>query len=162
MLPLIITLSIVVLDQLTKLAIVLNLLPGQTITVFPRFFQIAYVRNTGAVWGIFAGGNSWLIVVSFVIILLIVIFRKHFVTDYLLQRIAAGLMMGGIVGNLADRIKYGHVVDFLDFYAGRSHFPAFNVADSAICTGVGLYIVSQIIIERRERKRSSEAAISAT
>jgi signal peptidase II len=75
---------------------------------------------------------------------------------------AGGLMLGGIVGNLVDRLRLGYVVDFLDFYWGRHHFPAFNVADSAICTGVGLYILSQFLFARRRTQEGAGGQGSET
>jgi len=63
-----------------------------------------------------------------------------------------GLLTGGIIGNLIDRVWLGYVVDYLDFYQGAAHFPAFNVADAAICTGVGLYILTQWLADRRSRR----------
>ena len=79
-----------------------------------------------------------------IMLAVLVTFRRSFLTDTLTHRIASGLMIAGIMGNLGDRLRLGYVVDFLDFHLGDSHFPSFNVADSAICIGVGLYILSQV------------------
>jgi signal peptidase II len=88
--------------------------------------------------------------ISVVMLLLMVVFRKSFLSDSLIDRICLGCIAGGIVGNLIDRIRLQYVVDFLDFYYKTHHFPAFNVADSSICIGVFLYAVSQFITTRRQ------------
>jgi len=141
---------IAVADQATKESVKRFLPSGTHIPVLPGFFNLSHVQNTGAAWGVFAGFNGWLIVVSVIMLAAIVVLCRNFLTrSMLLPRIAVGFMIGGIVGNLADRLRLGHVVDFLDFYLGSCHFPAFNVADSSICVGVGLYMLSQILAERR-------------
>jgi signal peptidase II len=142
---LLIVFSVVILDQITKFWIITHFSIGDEIPVIAGLFSIRYIRNTGAAFGILSGSNLILIILSIVVLIMLVLFRKQFLGDGRLQRVAASLMMSGIAGNLADRIKYGYVVDFLDFFFRGSHFPAFNVADSAICIGVGLYIMSQVM-----------------
>ncbi|MFO7871491.1 MAG: signal peptidase II [Kiritimatiellia bacterium] len=130
-------------DQLTKHFVRLNL-PGRTVDVIPGFFTLRYVRNTGAAWGIFEGFNNWLVLLSAVMLTAIFIFRRHLLDGTALSRLALGLMTGGIIGNLADRVRLGYVVDFLDFHLSGHHFPAFNIADAAICAGVSLYVFTQV------------------
>jgi signal peptidase II len=101
------------------------------------------VRNTGAAWGLFSGFSGGLILLSFLMLGLLLCFRRHFLSDTRLHRVAAGLMVGGIIGNLIDRMKLGFVIDYVDFFVGSAHFPAFNVADAAICCGVGIYLLTQ-------------------
>ena len=138
-------------DQVTKLLVMRRLVLGDGIPLIPGFFSLSYVQNTGAAWGMLQGLNDWLVLLSVLMLVVIIVFRKHFVTEALSHRVAMGLMIGGIAGNMMDRLRLGFVVDFLDFYWRSSpHFPAFNVADAAICTGVGLYILSQILLGRRE------------
>ena len=156
MLILTISFVIAIIDQLTKSIIRTHVTPGDMITVIPGFFSITYIRNTGAAWGILAGLNGLLIILSLVMLVVLIIFRKSFITDTLLHKISAGLMIAGIVGNLIDRIRLGYVVDFLHFYIEKHQFPSFNVADSAICIGVTLYIISQFINQKdHERKHVS-------
>lgn len=143
MLSLIIILVVTLLDQITKELIRSNFYLADRIVVIPGFFQITYIRNTGAAWGMLSGSGGLLTVLSLVMLILLVCFRRHIMTDSLLHRITFGLMISGIVGNLIDRIRHGYVVDFLDFLIIGYNFPAFNVADSAICIGVGLYMFSQ-------------------
>ncbi len=150
MLILILSFTIIILDQFTKHLIRTNMTLGDMITVIPGIFSITYIRNTGAAWGIMSGLNSLLIGLSIVMLAVLIIFRRSFITDTLIHKIAAGLMIAGIVGNLIDRMRLSYVVDFLHFYIGKHQFPSFNVADSAICIGVALYIFSQIFEQKKE------------
>lgn len=159
MLILLIAFSLALLDQITKHLIRSRLDPGDSVAIIDGFFNIGYVRNSGAAWGMLAGFGTWLIVLSVVMLIVLVAFRKHFITDTLPHRIATGLMVAGIVGNLIDRVRLGYVVDFLHFYWRQHSFPSFNVADSAICVGVGIYMISQFL-ESRADKRA--AGVSST
>lgn len=153
MLILLLSISIVVLDQATKCLIVSAMpLHGQA-PVIPGFFHIVHVHNTGAAWGMLEGYNACLIGLSVIILAAMLVFRRAIMGNATANRIAAGLIVGGIVGNLFDRLRFGYVVDFLDFHLGGSHFPAFNVADSAICIGAGLYILFQVLTPDTEQKR---------
>ena len=142
MLILVIGIAITLLDQITKYMIRMGFALGETRPILDGFFDLTYLRNTGAAWGMFGGQNGPLIILSVVMLALLIIFRRSFVVDCLIHRLAMGLMLGGIIGNLIDRIRLGWVTDFLDFYIKGHHWPSFNVADAAICTGVGLYIIS--------------------
>ena len=144
MLVLLLSVAIVALDQATKVLIQNTFYPGRVVPVVPGLFSVTCVRNTGAAWGILGGLNEWLALLSVVVLLGIVILRRSFLTDALVHRVALGLMVGGIGGNLLDRLRLNFVVDFLDFHWGSHHFPSFNVADSAICVGVGLYLLTAL------------------
>ena len=98
---------------------------------------MVHYGNTGAAWSIFSGNNFWLAIFSVVALVFLWGFRKHFGVEDPLGRLALGLILGGVSGNLIDRVVHHHVVDFLQFYIPFP-FPAFNVADSGICGGVGL------------------------
>jgi signal peptidase II len=137
---------VLVLDQLTK-ALVLRFLPYETgdegVEVVRGFFQIVHWHNTGAAWSSFTGKNGLLALIAVAALVILYFSRHHFNSRTLLGQLAFGLVIGGIMGNLADRIFRQHVVDFLRFYLRQrgGHemgFPAFNVADSAICIGVAL------------------------
>lgn len=145
MLVLCASVAVAVLDQVSKSVIRANLFLSEDRPVIPHFFSLSHVRNTGAAWGMMQGLNHWLVLLSVVMLAVIVIFRRHFLTDSLVHRISMGLMLGGIAGNVIDRIRLGYVVDFLDFYWRGHHFPSFNVADSAICVGVSVYILTQVL-----------------
>ena len=142
---LLLSIAIVLLDQITKCLVIAKFHLSDSFEVIPGLLSLTYVRNMGAAWGMLGGWNSVLVALSAIVLVLLVFFRRSFLTDSLIHRISLGLMLGGIAGNLFDRIRYPYVVDFLDFYWKSHHFPAFNVADSAICVGVGLYILSSFL-----------------
>jgi signal peptidase II len=144
MLVLLIGLAVLLLDQLTKQWIRSVFIYGESRPVVDGFFNLVYVRNPGAAWGILGGHGIVLILISVVVLVLLVIYRRSFLQEQFAHKILLGLMVGGIVGNLIDRIRFGWVTDFLDFHIGSHHWPAFNVADSAICIAVGLYIMSNL------------------
>jgi signal peptidase II len=136
-------LSVFALDQLTKRAVLKFLGYAEEMSVVPGFFKLVHWTNTGAAWSMFRGSNEVLAMVALVAIVVLYFTRHHFGARSPLGQVALGLIFGGILGNLLDRLLYGHVVDFLYFYVtqragGEAGFPAFNVADSAICVGVGL------------------------
>jgi signal peptidase II len=144
MLSLCLCFLIVLVDQATKTLIRHRLGLNDSIPVISGWFDLRYVQNTGAAWGILSGLNGWLVVLSVIMLAALVAFRHHFMFHSPLQKVALGAILGGIVGNLLDRVSLEYVVDFIDVFWRDHHFPAFNVADSAICIGVGLYFLSQI------------------
>ena len=150
--------GIAVLDQFTKHLTQANIAYGDCIPVIPGFFSLSHIHNTGAAWGMLQGHNRWLIVLSFVMLIVVIAFRRHFFTGSRLSQAAAGLIVGVIVGNLVDRIRLGYVVDFLDFLFWGHPFPAFNVADSSICIGVGLYMIYQF--KSQEQSVPSDTGIA--
>lgn len=127
-------------DQLTKELVVRFLRLDDSLVVITGFLNLVNVHNTGAAWGILRDRNTVLAVVCLLTILVLYLFRHSFQLEHKVARVALGLIAGGIVGNLIDRIRWGWVIDFVDFYVDAHHWPAFNVADSAICVGVCLYI----------------------
>jgi signal peptidase II len=149
------------LDQLTKLAVI-KFLPiprDSEIHVLPGFFKLVHWHNPGAAWSLFQEHNWLLAVISFLAVLGLALLRNKFGAETTLGSIALGLIFGGIVGNLLDRLVHHHVIDFLYFHlytrSGRLYdFPAFNVADSAICIGVGLLFV----LSWRSDKQAKEAS----
>jgi signal peptidase II len=138
-----IALFVIGLDQLTKQIVRHNLRYGQEKILIEGFFKFVHWNNTGAAWSLFRDNNLLLAMIAIVALVVLFFSRHHFDARTLLGQVAFGLICGGIVGNLIDRLRVGHVVDFLYFYlkqrgGAEIGFPAFNVADSAICTGVGL------------------------
>jgi len=138
--------AIVVLDQLTKLIVLRLLGYAEEKVVIDGFFKFVHWGNTGAAWSLFRGNNALLAVVALIALAVLFFTRHHFDSRTRLGQTALGLIFGGIIGNLIDRLRAGHVVDFLYFYvrsgAREIGFPAFNVADSAICVGVGLVLLA--------------------
>jgi signal peptidase II len=138
--------GIYLLDQLTKLVLVGRLPLGREVEVLPGFFRLVHWGNTGAAWSLFHGNNFLLAAVSAVALVLLYLARNQFEVHTRAGQAALGLIFGGIAGNLTDRLLHGHVVDFLYFHLVRrdgseAGFPAFNVADAAICSGVGLILL---------------------
>lgn len=135
---------ILILDQVTKTVIIDKV--DRTITVIPGFFNIVRVGNKGAAWGMFSGHTWPLLIISLLFLVGMIFFLRSLTECHLERYYALALVAGGILGNSVDRIwRGGSVVDFLDFYiSGYPHWPAFNVADSAICVGVGIYIISSM------------------
>ncbi len=142
-------------DQLTKWTI-LHLLPrGGEIPVLPGFFKLVHWTNTGAAWSLFHGNNSVLAAISVLALIVLFLARRHFESDRVPGQVALGLIFGGITGNLFDRLVHRHVVDFLYFHLIRRDgvelgFPAFNIADTAICTGVGIIFLLSWFLRPQE------------
>ena len=141
---LLLSVAVVVLDQATKNLVATRFFLGESLPVIPGYFNLVRVHNTGAAWGMLGGLNGVLVGASLGVLVVLIVFRRSFLTDSLVHRWALGLMVGGIVGNLLDRVRLHYVVDFLDFCWRTHHFPSFNVADSSICVGVGLYMVTAL------------------
>lgn len=142
---LILAVTIFVSDQLTKIWIINRLPlgsygPGQSITVISDFFYLVHVGNTGAAWSLLTGKSTLLAIIAIATLLGIYFWRRALGLHDRLAQIAFGLLCGGIIGNLVDRIQHGHVVDFFDFHFGSYVYPTFNVADSGICIGVIFYL----------------------
>jgi signal peptidase II len=139
----IIAVMVVALDQFTKQLVLRSLGYTQEKVVVDGFFKFVHWGNTGAAWSLFRGNNLLLAAVAVAALVVLFFSRRHFDSRTLLGQVAFGLIFGGIVGNLIDRLTVRHVIDFIYFYLQQRGgteigFPAFNVADSAICTGVGL------------------------
>jgi signal peptidase II len=143
--------AVLVVDQLSKLWIVARFPNIGDFARITEFFDLVRVANRGVSFGLFnnsaadGGGINAIIfsllAAAIVAALLVWLFRA---TGYLLPA-AIGLVIGGAIGNVADRLRLGSVVDFLDFHLGAWHWPAFNVADAAICIGVGLMLIDGLI-----------------
>jgi signal peptidase II len=145
MTPLLVALFVVLFDQASKEWVRGAFALHESVPLVPGFFNLTYIRNTGAAWGLFSGQNLALSVLAVVMLVALVLFRRKLLPPGRLHRIALGLLCGGIVGNLFDRLRLDYVTDYLDFYAGGWHFPAFNVADAAICVGVGIYMLGTLL-----------------
>ncbi len=157
-----VALIIVVLDQVTKRLVVQTMHLHDSIPVIPGLFNLTYIRNPGAAFGLFASTHSAFRFMFFVgasIVALGVLWTMFYrmkPDDRWGQLTIAGIV-GGAVGNLIDRLRYGEVVDFLDVHMGGWHWPAFNVADSAISVGV----VSLLILFALEKKPDGASSTSA-
>jgi signal peptidase II len=134
-------LAILVVDQLTKHLVVSNFELHKSLQVIPGFFDLTYILNSGAAWGMFRRHPQALAALAAATLAVLLILAPVFQGHRGWTRWGWALLVGGIAGNLADRVRIGSVIDFLDFYIGSSHWPAFNIADSAICAGVICYII---------------------
>ena len=138
---------VIVLDQLSKIWVVNSFELHESLSLIPGFFSLTYITNTGAAFGMLAGqqglGRQLFFGAVAILALLVLYFAfREYRQRGRLYMAAIGLVAGGAVGNLLDRLRLGHVIDFLDVYYRRYHWPAFNVADSAITIGVALFILA--------------------
>lgn len=144
---------IVALDQVTKVIAEQWLLPLQPLPVLPSF-NLTLMYNTGAAFSFLAGAGGWqrwlFIVLASVISVVLVIWLLRLSRDQRLQAAALVLVLGGAVGNLIDRILYGHVIDFIQLYYQQWYWPTFNIADAAISVGAVLLIIDTLFYSGRE------------
>ena len=149
-------LGVVVADQVTKAIVLAHFFPGERVEV-TGFFNMVLVYNKGAAFSFLSDAGGWqtpaLVVFAFVAIGLVGTFIMRSPGRSMLNT-GLALILGGALGNLIDRLRYGQVVDFLDFHAAGWHWPAFNVADSAITVGAALLILEGFV-HREGRARSS-------
>jgi signal peptidase II len=148
---------VVILDQLTKYLVIKSFTLHETVTVIPGFFSLTYVRNPGAAFGILSGASgAWrtifFITVSLAALAVIATLVRK--TADRLPLIAFALIGGGAVGNLIDRVRFGEVVDFIEWYYRSYHWPTFNIADSAITVGVALLAVDMLFPGKQEEQGS--------
>ena len=138
--------GVLLLDQATK-AWVLQALPGRpALTIVPGFFDVVLSRNTGGVFGLLSGPPGALRRALFTAataaaLVALAVFLRHWARESRLALVALSLVAGGAVGNLVDRLRFGSVVDFIDWYWGSYHWYTFNVADAAITSGAALLIL---------------------
>ena len=145
-----ITAAVVLADQVTKALILENLPLYNSRTIIPGLFDITHIQNPGGAFGFLAGSGPAVrkLVFFFATLMALgLVFWFYIKTPFTHRFLATGFAMifGGAVGNLIDRVRLGKVVDFLDFYLGKYHWPAFNIADSAISAGIGIFILHLVL-----------------
>ena len=140
--PFILGVLILLLDQWTKYLVKTNLFYGESIPIIDGFFNLVFIKNDGAAWNIMSGQRLILVLISSLILLFLILKGYEFFSAKKIHRIAYGMLLGGISGNLVDRILTGKVIDFLDFQIGTYHYPSFNIADACICLAVILYFIT--------------------
>lgn len=151
-----ISVSTVALDQISKVQIMQTMRLHESIPVLPEFFSLTYIRNPGAAFGLLASSGQTFRLVFFGLTsvfalgLLGMIFFRLRQDDWVGQLSIAGIL-GGAIGNLLDRVRFGEVIDFLDFYVNGYHWPAFNVADAAISVGV-FFLILHFALEKKEEE----------
>ena len=134
--PIFLSICIVVLDQVVKFLVTHEMFPGMSIPVIQDIFHITFVLNPGAAFGILAHQRSFFIVMGIVIVILGGLFSPYIRRQCRIFRCGTALLLGGALGNLIDRVRFGHVIDFFDFRI----WPVFNIADIAIVVGVAAII----------------------
>lgn len=147
----VLTIILILLDQITKLLVTLNINLNTGISLIPSFFSLVYVQNTGAAWGMFSSG-------TIILALLSVIFLAFFV-KYIIDRkdmdnfevVISSMLIGGIVGNLIDRLVRGYVVDFFSFKIFSYNFPIFNVADCFIVISIILLLFKIYFLDKKKK-----------
>jgi signal peptidase II len=143
-------------DQWSKYAVQQRLTLHQRVEVFQGFFNLTHVRNTGGAFGIFGGerggiGTFLFVIISLVAIGIILFLFTKVREDEKNLPFSFSLVLSGAIGNLIDRLRYGEVVDFLDFHLFSFHWPAFNIADSAICFGIGLIAIELLFWDKKRK-----------
>jgi len=156
--PLAWLLGVVLLDQATKALVMDRFAMFELLPVIPGLFDLTYLTNTGAAFGMLAGAKSvwrqvFFVGVAVAAIGVMVFSYRQFRSQGRIFVHAIGLIAGGAVGNLIDRLRFGAVVDFLYFHLGTHYWPAFNVADSAITVGVCLFILGTILYPPQESEK---------
>lgn len=152
--------GVIVFDQLTKLAVLRTFSLGERVEI-TSFFNLVLVYNQGAAFSFLsdAGGwQKWFFVALALAVSAWIVVMLHRESGKRLQSFALALILGGALGNVIDRLLYGAVVDFLDFYWGTAHWPAFNVADSAISVGAAVLIIEQLFAGKETPGQTKDAA----
>ena len=148
-----IILVVFLLDQVSKYYIQVTPALHSSIEIIPKFLYITYCKNTGIAWSMLSDKRLFLIVVGLIEIgVLIYFFIEKMKTKDKWYCFSLALMIGGAVGNLYDRCVLGYVRDFIDTYPFGYNFPVFNIADAALCIGVGIILILMLLEERNEKK----------
>jgi signal peptidase II len=143
---------LVILDQASKMLVVRYIPEHDIIPIIPYIFNLTYLNNPGAAWGILAGKGNLLLAFAIVVFAGIIYFLRALCEGWTERYFALFMVLSGIVGNSIDRVWHGQVVDFLDFYIKDYHWPSFNVADSAITVGVTIFIISSLFRPQAPKK----------
>lgn len=153
LLGIVIAVMVIVLDQLSKFLMLTFVLNEQSVIIIMPFFNLVHAWNTGVSFSLFNNGGfiGTLLLCLIVIVIVAILLRWLYKEKTKLIQIALGMIIGGAVGNLIDRIRFGAVFDFLDFYIDAYHWPAFNLADSCICIGAVMIILHSMIYPTKKQ-----------
>lgn len=143
----IILLITVFVDLITKYVVMTEMIEGQSIPILPGFFHLTYIQNPGAAFGMLAGKTWFFVGITLLVLLAMLLAHKWISQSGRLYQWALGLVAGGAIGNLVDRIRFTKVIDFFDFRV----WPVFNLADTAICIGVGLILLDAFREYKKEK-----------
>lgn len=151
--PFFIALAVAVIDQYTK-ALAIKKIASGSVPVINGIFHFTYVENTGAAFGIFKNGNAIFMAITAVILVGIIVALIFIKPENICIKVSSGLILGGAIGNLFDRILRGYVIDFFDFKA--INYPVFNVADSFIVIGAIILCVYFIFFEKKAKDKNAK------
>jgi signal peptidase II len=160
---LIVFVFIFLIDQWTKFLVQQKLFLYQSVEIIPAFFNLIHVRNTGGAFGVLGGergglGSFLFIAVSLIAVAAILVLFTRLKEEDRNLSLSFSLVLSGALGNLVDRLRHGEVVDFLDFHVGSYHWPAFNIADTAICIGIALMVL-ELWVRDRKRDTGSHSSV---
>lgn len=142
------------LDQISK-SIIINYLPHYSlinIPLIPPVLYFSHVHNAGAAWGILQGYSFYLALLGIIVLISIYKFRRTLQLKHISIQCSMGCLSAGILGNVIDRLAYGHVIDFIDVYIINYHWPTFNIADASITIGVMSYFISNLLTNHFKSK----------
>jgi signal peptidase II len=142
-------------DLISKAIVVATIPLGDSVTVVGDLLQLWHAQNAGAAFSLFQGGQLLFLVVTVVALGMIVYFHRSFRGHSTWVHVILGLVLGGTLGNLTDRLRQGYVTDFVSVGFGETRFPTFNVADSAIVVGIGLLVIYLLLLDRRREEASA-------
>ena len=144
---------VIIIDQISKLIVVKNMNIGEEIILIKKFFSILYVTNTGAAFSMLENSTTLLIIISLFCLALIVSLLKKEKNINVVKIISFGILIGGMISNLIDRVFYKNVIDFLSFTIFNYKFPVFNIADIGITIGVFIYLIINLREEFLSKKK---------
>ncbi len=142
----IIAVSAIALDQLTKLLVINTLTLNSSVTVINNFFSISHIKNKGAAWGVFQNGRLVFVILTVIVVIVLAVLINR--SNNRLYKTILSIIIGGALGNWIDRVLYGQVTDFLHFKFWSYDFPVFNVSDMFVVVGTILLAVYLIFIEK--------------
>ena len=142
----VISFFVILADQLSKFFVIKNMIPYQSISIIDDFLSLTYVRNSGAAFGILEGKSWFFIIITLLFIIVALSYYHKMIKEMTIEKIGIVLSVGGAIGNLIDRIRFGEVIDFIDV----NYFSVFNLADCAICVGVFLIVLA--ILFKNDKK----------
>ncbi|MGM0522697.1 MAG: signal peptidase II [Bacillota bacterium] len=150
----VIAVIMIIIDQWTKYLVIENMTIGESIPIIDNIFYLTSHRNPGAAWGILQGQMWFFYIITLIVVGIIIYYIEHYVKTNRLLGISLGLVLGGAIGNLIDRVRFQEVVDFVDVYIFSYDYPIFNVADSSLVVGVILIGIVTLLEEVRKDKKA--------